>query len=67
MGSLLHLPTEIITLICNYLPNGSIKALRLTCEEACNTARLRLNRVFLSANPLNISVFRAIADSEIFR
>ncbi|KAL2824508.1 hypothetical protein BDW59DRAFT_162396 [Aspergillus cavernicola] len=63
MSSLLCLPTEIITLICDYLPNSSIKALRLTCKKACNIARLRLNQVLLSANLLNIY----IADSETFR
>ncbi|KAL3435194.1 hypothetical protein BDV09DRAFT_195197 [Aspergillus tetrazonus] len=60
-------PVEIIQMIASYLPNSSIKTLRLTCKLLCNTVSLRLDRAFLSANPLNIAVFRAIADSEIFR
>lgn len=65
--SLAALPTEIIAIIAGYLPNSGIKTLRRTCRTLCNTVRLRLDRVFLSANPLNIAVFRAIADSETFR
>ncbi|KAL3479630.1 hypothetical protein BJX99DRAFT_255356 [Aspergillus californicus] len=61
------LPVEVIALIAGYLPNIGIKSLRLTCRTLCNTVRLRLDRAFLSANPLNIAVFRAIADSETFR
>ncbi|KAL6231580.1 hypothetical protein BDW75DRAFT_38781 [Aspergillus navahoensis] len=60
-------PVEIIQIIASYLPNSSIKTLRLTCKPLCNIVRLRLDRAFLSANPLNIAVFRAIADSKIFR
>ncbi|KAL2854576.1 hypothetical protein BJX68DRAFT_264474 [Aspergillus pseudodeflectus] len=65
--SLAHLPAEIIIIIASCLPNSGIKTLRLTCKTLCNTVRLRLDRAFLSANPLNITVFRAIADSETFR
>jgi hypothetical protein len=64
--SLAHLPAEIIIIIASCLPNSGIKTLRLTCKTLCNTVRLRLDRAFLSANPLNITVFRAIADSETF-
>ncbi|KAL2819836.1 hypothetical protein BDW59DRAFT_151169 [Aspergillus cavernicola] len=60
-------PVEIIQIIASYLPNSGIKTLRLTCHTLCNTVCLRLDRAFLSANPLNIAVFRAIADSETFR
>ena len=65
--SLAALPVEIIITITGYLPNRSIKTLRLACRTLCNTVCLRLDRVFLSPNPLNIAVFRAIADSETFR
>ncbi|KAL3478701.1 hypothetical protein BJX99DRAFT_256117 [Aspergillus californicus] len=65
--SLAKLPTEIIQIITSYLPNSDIKTLRRTCKAICNTVQLRLNRVFLSANPLNIAVFLAIANSDTFR
>ncbi|CEL01121.1 hypothetical protein ASPCAL00713 [Aspergillus calidoustus] len=62
-----ELPAELLHLIVGYLPNKGIKALRLTCRTLCNAAQLRLDRVFLSANPLNIAVFRAVADSDTYR
>ncbi|KAL2823033.1 hypothetical protein BJX63DRAFT_417418 [Aspergillus granulosus] len=62
--SLAKLPTEIIQIITSYLPNSDIKTLRLTCKPLCNTVQLRLNRVFLSANPLNLAVFLAIANND---
>ncbi|KAL3484068.1 hypothetical protein BJX62DRAFT_244308 [Aspergillus germanicus] len=64
---LTRLPAELLRLIVGYLPNKDIKALRLTCRTLCNAAQLRLDRVFLSANPLNIAVFRAVADSDTYR
>jgi hypothetical protein len=67
MGALIHLPAELVGLIVSYLPNRDIKNLRLTCPTLGQMAQLRLSRVFLSANPLNIEVFRAIADHEDFR
>lgn len=51
----------------SYLPNRDIKNLRLVSRDFLNTFRLRLDRVFLSANTLNIEVFRSIADHETFR
>ncbi|KAL4798704.1 hypothetical protein BDV19DRAFT_11481 [Aspergillus venezuelensis] len=65
--SLAGLPAEMISLIASCLSNRDIKTLRLTCRTFCNSVRLRLDRVFLSANPLNIAVFREIADSEKFQ
>ncbi|CAM1505512.1 Fc.00g111490.m01.CDS01 [Cosmosporella sp. VM-42] len=64
---ILHIPAEIATCICAHLPNNGIKNLRLTCSFFLATARLRLERVFLSPNPRNIEVFLAIADHETFR
>lgn len=49
------------------MDNRSIKSLRLTCRRLGATAALRIDRVFLSANPLNIEVFRAIADHDVLR
>jgi hypothetical protein len=54
---LTELPAEVLHLIVGYLQNKAIKALRLTCRALRNAAQLRLDRVFLSANPLNIAVF----------
>ena len=64
---LLQLPAEILTAIPVYLPNRDIKSLRLTCQTLHATSKLRLERVFLSANPRNIDVFRAIAEHEVLR
>ncbi|KAM0515009.1 hypothetical protein ACHAPE_006331 [Trichoderma viride] len=64
---LVLLPPEIIQNILGHLDNRAIKSLRLTCRWLSAIAALRINRVFLSANPLNIQVFRAIADHDVFR
>ncbi|OJJ96273.1 hypothetical protein ASPACDRAFT_47043 [Aspergillus aculeatus ATCC 16872] len=64
---LLSLPPEVFHLIISTLSNREIKLLRLTCSLLCDVARLRLSRVFLSADPLNIRVFRAVAEHPIFR
>ncbi|KAJ5571406.1 hypothetical protein N7535_005066 [Penicillium sp. DV-2018c] len=61
------LPLELWSCIVSHLPNADIKSLRLTCKQFNNTVSLRLNRVFLSANPLNIEVFRNIASHDKFR
>lgn len=66
-SKLLQLPVEILTAIPLCLPNRDIKNFRLTCRTLCATTQLRLDRVFLSANPRNIEVVRAIAGHETFR
>lgn len=66
-SNLISLPNELLPLISSYLPNRDIKNLRLTCYSLRYRTRLRLDRVFLSANPRNVDVFRAIADHEVFR
>lgn len=65
--SALRLPPEIVEMICHQLSNRDIKQLRLTCRFYSETAVLRLARVFISANPLNIEMFIAIARHESFR
>jgi hypothetical protein len=60
------LPPEIISIVCLHLPNRDIKNLRLTNRGVCSTARLRLDRVFLSPNPCNIDVLKAVADHPVF-
>jgi hypothetical protein len=64
--SLARLPVEVIHAVIGFLPNRDIKSLCLTCTTLSRIAHLRLKRVFLSANPLNIKVFRAIADQDTF-
>ncbi|RAH71882.1 uncharacterized protein BO66DRAFT_370399 [Aspergillus aculeatinus CBS 121060] len=64
---LLSLPPELFHQIISTLSNGDIKSLRLTCRLLCDVARLRLSRVFLSANPLNIRGFCAVAEHPLFR
>ncbi|CAM1502670.1 Fc.00g074460.m01.CDS01 [Cosmosporella sp. VM-42] len=64
---LVKLPPEILAATLSYLLNRDIKNLRLACKKFFSRARLRINRVFLSPNPRNIEVFRAIADHETWR
>lgn len=64
---LLQLPPELSSTIPSYLSNRDIKSLRLTCKALCAIAPLHLDRVFLSANPRNIEVLRAIADHQVLR
>jgi hypothetical protein len=67
-GSVFHrLPNELANNIFDLLPNRDIKNLRLTCRHLNRHAPLRFNRVFISANPLNIEVFLAIANHDKFR
>lgn len=66
-STLTRLPPELVALVLFYLANRDIKNLRLTCGFFRDPAHLRFTRVFLSPNPLNISVFRAIADHETLR
>ncbi|CAG8250162.1 unnamed protein product [Penicillium salamii] len=61
------LPFELWELIAGHLSNADRKSLRLTCTQITNAVPLRINRGFLSANPLNIDVFRKIASHERFR
>lgn len=64
---LLKLPKELLDAVTSQLANIDIKRLRGVNRAARDIVPLRLQRVFLSANPLNIEVFRAIADHEGFR
>ncbi|KAI0466324.1 hypothetical protein F4859DRAFT_507424 [Xylaria cf. heliscus] len=61
-----RLPAELLSAIISNLSNRDIKNLRLTNTFFCDTAQLRLSRVFLSANPLNVAVFNAIANHETY-
>jgi hypothetical protein len=60
------LPPELVENIVSFLDNRSIKNLRLTCRRF-GVIKLRITRVFLSANPLNIHVLRSIADHDSYR
>ncbi|KAM0255265.1 hypothetical protein ACHAQJ_005920 [Trichoderma viride] len=64
---LTELPHELLIDIVNRLENSEIKNLRLSCKLLASVSTLRISRVFLSANPLNVKVFRAVADHEAFR
>ncbi|KAL7894265.1 hypothetical protein HDV63DRAFT_159318 [Trichoderma sp. SZMC 28014] len=61
------LPLEVFNIVTTYLANRDIKNLRLASKCICRRASLRLERVFLSANPRNVEVFLAIADHPVFR
>ncbi|KAJ2976247.1 hypothetical protein NQ176_g5059 [Zarea fungicola] len=61
------IPRELLDAIVSRLPNSAIKSLRATNKLFNRRVPLRIGRVFLSANSLNIQVFRAIADHEQFR
>ncbi|KAJ6017488.1 hypothetical protein N7451_000867 [Penicillium sp. IBT 35674x] len=64
---LFRLPFELWDAVLSYLSNQDIKSMRLVCRQFSITATLPFQQVFLSANPLTIEVFHAIADHEIFR
>ncbi|KAF4451002.1 hypothetical protein F53441_5949 [Fusarium austroafricanum] len=66
-GSFGYLPVEILKEVVSFLPNLDIKSLRQTCSYMKEVAHLRLDRVFLSTNPLDIEVFKAIADHDVFQ
>ena len=66
-ATLSHLPYELLASISTHLPNRDLKSLRLTCKTFCDVVKLRLGRVFLSANPRNIAVLLAVADHETYR
>ncbi|KAJ0309214.1 hypothetical protein COL516b_003112 [Colletotrichum fioriniae] len=61
-------PFEISALVLSHLGNCDLKALRLTCNKLANHVRphLRFKRVFISASPLDVRVFRAIAEDDTF-
>lgn len=63
---LMHLPKELLDEIPPYLTGKDIKNLRLACKLFSNIP-LCLSRVFISANPIDIEVFRSIADHEAYR
>ncbi|KAJ6000821.1 hypothetical protein N7481_001230 [Penicillium waksmanii] len=63
----LRFPPELSASIVSFLPNKDVKSLRLTCKALGEISPFSSSRVFLSANSLNIQVFRAIADHPKFR
>jgi len=66
-ANLSTLPAELVDNIANFLPKRDIKSLRLTSRLVHNCARLRLDRVFICANPLNIRVVEEVANHEYYR
>ena len=65
---LTNVPLEIWALIFDFLStNADLKNIRLANKYFADVILLRIDRVFLSPNPRNIEVFRAIADHEIYR
>ncbi|KAF4825651.1 hypothetical protein CGCSCA5_v000103 [Colletotrichum siamense] len=67
--SIAQLPTELADEIFSHLSTRHLKSLRLACVKFSEIVRpyFRLERVFISANPRNIEVFRAVAEHETFR
>ncbi|KAL7895965.1 hypothetical protein HDV63DRAFT_380437 [Trichoderma sp. SZMC 28014] len=63
---LTHLPKELLDAISRCLTGEDIKNLRLV-SKLFSDIPLQLSRVFISANPLDIEVFRSIADHETYR
>ncbi|KAF6827720.1 hypothetical protein CPLU01_08925 [Colletotrichum plurivorum] len=62
-------PFEIAASILSQLDNRDLKSLRLTNKRLAGVIapHLRFERVFISANTLDVAVFRAIAGHETFR
>lgn len=61
------LPFELWAEISSYLLKKDVKSMRLVSRLLRNAAHFRIERVFLSANPLNIKVLRHMANHEVFR
>ena len=57
-----QLPRELQDAIFVFLKPDNIKNLRATCSSLANALPLHFDRVFISANSLNIQVFNAIAN-----
>lgn len=64
---ILRLPSELLLMTCSDLTNRDIKNLRLVCRFLHTHTELRLHRVFISASPRDLAVFKAIADHDVFR
>ncbi|EWZ85279.1 hypothetical protein FOWG_11784 [Fusarium oxysporum f. sp. lycopersici MN25] len=64
---LLQLPQELQNDIYSLLEADDIKNLRVTCSAFHEALPLHFDRVFISANSLNIDVFNAIASHETFQ
>ncbi|KAH7194751.1 hypothetical protein DER44DRAFT_903352 [Fusarium oxysporum] len=62
-----RLPQELTNAISHYLEGSDLKALRETCSAMAWAIPLHFDRVFISANSLNIQVFKAIVANETFR
>ncbi|UZP37209.1 hypothetical protein NXS19_005025 [Fusarium pseudograminearum] len=66
-AGLSSLPPELGDYIASFLTNRDIKSLRLTSSSVCRIVALRLERVFIGANPRNIQVAYEVANHETFR
>ncbi|KAK6710171.1 hypothetical protein SNK05_004648 [Fusarium graminearum] len=66
-AGLSSLPPELGDYIASFLTNRDIKSLRLTSSSVCRIVTLRLERVFIGANPRNIQVAYEVANHETFR
>ncbi|KAJ5108106.1 hypothetical protein N7456_004781 [Penicillium angulare] len=61
------LPLELWQDIRSYPGDSNRQSLRLACKPFNESLPLRVDRVFLSANPLSVEVFRNLASHERFR
>ncbi|KAF4962217.1 hypothetical protein FSARC_9695 [Fusarium sarcochroum] len=66
-GILGNLPPELLDQIISELPSIGVKNLRLTCTYLSQVVQLNVIRVFLSPNPVNIEISKAITDHKILR
>lgn len=66
-AGLSSLPPELGDYIASFLTNRDIKSLRLKSSSVCRIVALRLERVFIGANPRNIQVAYEVANHETFR
>ena len=62
-----QLPRELQDAIFVFLKPDNIKNLRATCSPLAKALPLHFDRVFISANSLNIQVFNAIANHDTYR
>ncbi|KAI9154900.1 hypothetical protein HJFPF1_07460 [Paramyrothecium foliicola] len=67
MASLTQMPLDVVNLICDLLPNEDLRNVRYTCSALSTAGNLKIERVFLSSDPRNISINAQIAGNKLLR
>ncbi|KAH7398480.1 hypothetical protein BKA66DRAFT_407303 [Pyrenochaeta sp. MPI-SDFR-AT-0127] len=65
--SILDLPAELLTVICDYMSKVDIKRLRLTSKKLALNVDLRIDRVYISPNRANLGSLQRILQHPRYR